>query len=155
MLFKSQGKQHAAAANEEWPEIIDGKVGESRTVKINTYQAASNKQICVKNLSTCDLKSMKKSDPFLYYSIPGVRSAKILGKEIDTSDLKRCRMPRNSTSCPSRLQAVQCASQSDHTLVTRSKRVSFEIHPDVLLFEALGIFDEETDDDQASVDSDV
>lgn len=154
MLLKSQGKQDVQAANEEWPEIVGGRVGERRTMKIATHQAPVQKQISVKNMSAEDLTKMKKNDPFLYYSIPGVRSARMLGKEIDVSDLGTCRMPRSSMSCPSRLQAAQGGAKNNQTVI-RSKRMSFEIHPDVLLFEELGILDDLEEDDEESLGGDL
>jgi hypothetical protein len=40
------------------------------------------------NLSWCDMAVLKKQDPFMYYSIPGNRDAKLPGEEIDLSELE-------------------------------------------------------------------
>ena len=99
------------------------------------------------HMSCEDLTSLKQRDPFSYYSIPGVRSAKILLKEIDDStDLDDCRLARNCTSCPSRLQT----SQPGKLTVKRSSCISFECHPDLILYEDLE--EEITDDDDLSDD---
>ena len=37
----------------------------------------------VTNMGLQDLRSLKQQDSFLYYSIPGVRSAKMLFKEVE------------------------------------------------------------------------
>jgi hypothetical protein len=60
---------------------------------------------CIKSLD--DLKSIKQQDPFMYYSIPGVRDAKLRMKDdadIDTSNLGVSGMiKRDIKSCPSRI----------------------------------------------------
>lgn len=186
-MFKSQVKRHGGGANEEWPEITEVKIGERRPSTVTTNQAPSENQVSLKNLSAGDLKSIKnktpsvyysirgvrsaicltsttagdlkaikKQDPFLYYSIPGCRSAKILGKEVDVSNLGENKIPRCSNSCPSKLHSVQVCEKNVQT-VTRSRRVSFEVHPDVLLFEDLGILDDVSEDEESvgSTDSSV
>ena len=128
-------RTNGAGANEDWPELIDvDKVGEVLTVK-TVFEPPKPKTIALKNISDKDLKSLKKQDPFSYYSIPGVRSASLLGKDIDTSDLGSCRI-KGTMSCPARLQTEQVKAHSP-TTVTRSKRISFECHPDLLLEDLL------------------
>ena len=128
-------RKNGAGANEDWPELIDiDKVGEVMTVK-TVFEPPKHKTIGLKNMSDKDLKSLKMQDPFSYYSIPGVRSASLLGKDIDTSDLGTCRI-KGTSSCPARLQTEQSKTQS-LTTVTRSTRISFECHPDLLLEELL------------------
>ena len=91
------------------------------------------KQIDLKTISSAnDLKSIEKQDTFLYYSIPGVRIARLLGRDIDVTDLATSRMPRNGHSCPARLHAEQDKA-SNSQIVTRSSCISFECHPDILL----------------------
>ncbi len=60
-----------------------------------------------------------ETDPFLYYSIPGVNKATLSLKEVDLSK----------------------ASQTAHT-VTRKTRIAFECHPDELF---VGLGSEESD----------
>ena len=134
----------ASRTNEEWPEIINGQVGEVIRAKIET-QPPEPKTIALKTVSIDDLKSIKKKDPFLYYSIPGVRS-KLLGKEVDVANLGR--------SCPSRLFTKSSSEAYQPVLTaTRSKRISFECHPD-LLFEDLST-EEGNEDDDFEEDEDV
>ena len=66
------------------------------------------KELDIRSISSLeDLKSLKRSDPFMYYSIPAVHSAKILMKndnDIDTSNLGVSKIRRSYMSCPSRMQ---------------------------------------------------
>jgi len=62
-----------------------------------------------------DLKLLQKKDPFLYYSIPGVREAALSLKEVDYSKISQ-------SACK----------------VSRKTRVSFEKHTDLLLDELFG-----------------
>jgi hypothetical protein len=52
------------------------------TFKVETIFEKPVKQI---NLDSSDVASLKTKDPFMYYSIPGVRMASMLDKEIDWS----------------------------------------------------------------------
>lgn len=150
-LSSSFKRKNAIEANEEWPEMItlDGKPGETRRVKMQ-FNPPEPKTIALKTVSTNDLSTLKKKDPFLYYSIPGIRSAKVLGKEVDVNNLGTCAI----RSCPSRLFTQISKSYQPAVTATRTKRISFECHPD-LLFENLSIeegdessdFDEDEDED--------
>ena len=122
------------ADNEEWPEIISvARIGECRRVKVE-LMAKKTKKVDIKDISADALKSIQKEDSFMYYSIPGVRSAKVLMKDIDTSNLEASQF-RNCILCPSRLETVQDKAQP--RTVTRSSRISFECHPDLLLEDLL------------------
>ncbi len=81
-------------------------------------------EIDISTLSTQDLQSLKQDDPFLYYSIPGVRKSAYSFEEPDMSrtSLKEC------------------------TTVERRTRVSYECPADLLLMDLLGDFDEEHDE---------
>ena len=118
-------RKNAIEANEEWPEIINGQVGEVIRVKTQTRPPAEPKRIALTAVSADDLRSIKKEDPFLYYSIPGVRSAKLLGQEVDINNLGTSRF----SSCLVQGRPVQPAQTA-----IRSRCISFECHPD-LLFE--------------------
>ena len=132
MVSSSLQNDVFSSANEEWPELIHfGKVSEVMTVK-TVFEPPKPKTIALKNITAEDLESIEKQDKFLYYSIPGVRSARLLGKDIDTSDLGTNRIK----SCPARLGTQQGTAQS-LTTVTRSKRISFECHPDILFEDML------------------
>jgi hypothetical protein len=63
--------------------------------------------VCPKDLSSQDLASLKKKDPFLYYSIPSIRVAAVLNK--------------------------QPVPEAEASKVRRQSRLSFECHPDLLL----------------------
>lgn len=64
-------------------------------------------EVCPKDLSSQDLASLKKKDPFLYYSIPSIRIAAVLNK--------------------------QPVLEAETSKVRRQSRLSFECHPDLLL----------------------
>ena len=86
------------------------------------------REIDLQQVSADDLRTLKKQDAFMYYSIPGVRNAEMQMKDIDLSNLRNC------LSCPARMQTVQATSISK---VERSTRISYECHPDLLLEELL------------------
>ena len=101
------------------------------------------KAIDLREIKTVDdLETIKKQDPFMYFSIPAVKSARMLMREVDTSNLEASALSRNCISCPSRLETMQ--HESLQQKVTRTTRVSVECHPD-LLFEDIMNEDEDTD----------
>ncbi|KAL7528658.1 hypothetical protein ACHAXR_002554 [Thalassiosira sp. AJA248-18] len=147
-IFPSSSVRQALSAisNEGWPGIT--KIGESRTVKMRT-QTIEPKKVSLKSMSVKDLKSIKKNDSFLYYSIPGVRSAKMLMKDIDASKgltkvLSTCELKRNS--CNSSSLRLQTLPQGNDLTVKRSSCISFECHPDVF-FQDFILDDEECADE--------
>ena len=90
-----------------------------------------------KSISEQDLKSLKKQDPFLYYSIPGVRDATVRLKRTDDmhqivqNGLRRCQ------SCPESSKASSGTPRRSEppapvAKVQRRTRLSFERHPDLL-----------------------
>ncbi|KAK1732525.1 hypothetical protein QTG54_016808 [Skeletonema marinoi] len=114
----------------EWPEIL--KLA-SRLSPANPTATEVNVD---KSLSAQDLKHLKKRDPFLYYSIPGVRDATIRLEHADVdmhqiaqNGLKRC--------CQTSFTSEPVAK------VKRCTRISFECHIDLDLLLDL---DELTDD---------
>ena len=124
----------ADVSNEDWPEIISPtRVGDHLKMKIKFDTKQSRKEIDIKNISADDLKSIQRNDPFLYYSIPGVRSATLLMKDIDETNIGVSELTRShSSSCPSRLE--NGVGKSDELeKVTRSTCISFECHPDRIL----------------------
>mmetsp|Transcript_35496 Transcript_35496/g.52162 ORF Transcript_35496/g.52162 Transcript_35496/m.52162 type:complete len:158 (+) Transcript_35496:137-610(+) len=101
-------------ANEEWPEIQTTLVSRLAPVDPTPQEVNVNN-----SLSAQDLKSLKKRDPFLYYSIPGVRDATIRLEHADVdmhqiaqNGLKRC--------CQTSFTSEPVAK------VKRCTRVSFE-----------------------------
>jgi len=125
--------------NEEWPEIFDdGKIGEC--IKVNTKQAAKEPKTMdiVKNISHDDLESIRRDDPFMYYSIPGVRRAKLLMNNIDLANLGSNGLAdRDSSSHSSSDEGPQ------RQKVSRSTCISFECHPDLLLQDLMDYSPEE------------
>ena len=76
----------------------------------------------------------------------------MLMKDIDTSNLGTCAMPRNCTSSPARMQTVQGKATSQ--TVTRSSCISFECHPDLLLIDELSSEEDFDEDDDEEYDGD-
>ena len=143
------------------------------TTRVKTISTKPRQEIDIKNINSInDLQPIKRRDPFMYYSIPGVRSAKVLMKDdsdIDTSNLGasslKARM-RSCTSCPSRIPSTngrpvyaknddweqqQQQQQEEQSSITRKTCISFECHPDLLLDDEL-FFDDDLDDDESSFD---
>eukprot|EP00984_Skeletonema_dohrnii_P004603 scaffold1634_cov118-Skeletonema_dohrnii-CCMP3373.AAC.1 len=115
-------------ANGEWPEIL------KLASRLSPANPAPTEVNVDKSLSAQDLKYLKKRDPFLYYSIPGVRDATIRLEHADVdmhqiaqNGLKRC--------CHTSFTSEPVAK------VKRCTRISFECHIDLLLD-----LDELTDD---------
>ena len=114
---------------------IDG----GRSIAVPTYSREPQtepKEVDVGNLSVEDLQLLKEQDPFLYYSIPGVRRAELHSQEVDMSKqlLVDDRSGRESSATSS-------------TKVKRCTRLSFECHMDVLLEDFfLGELEETYDD---------
>ncbi len=79
-----------------------------------------------KNISAQDLKSLKKQDPFLYYSIPGVREAKI---RLEDDDVNMHQIALNEL----RRQGSPASRTSETVKVKRCKRHSFECHVDSVI----------------------
>ena len=104
-------------------------------VKTKTIPTSKpKKELDIKDITSLDdLKSLKRQDPFMYYSIPGVRSAKILMKDdidIDTANLGVSKITREEQQPPSIEK------------VTRCTRISYECGPSLLLEDILKDFDD-------------
>ena len=99
-------------------------------------------------MSPEDLTALKKRDSFLYYSIPGAaRSARLLLDEndIDTTNLGASRLMRRCTSLPSSLWKMREEQAQAQTTVRRRSVISYECHPDILLFDDAGWEDDDND----------
>ena len=107
------------------------KIAEAVQVKTK-FSPKEPKKVDIKGFSDDELDHLRKHDPFLYYSIPTVKSAMVRGGEIDTlhAEAQDC---RDFITCPPRLQSDQVKAN----MVTRSSRISFEHHPDLLLIDML------------------
>ena len=120
-------KQESQSPNEEWPEIINvntAMIGKPQKIKLQPLSRKPKREIDLQQVTDDDLQTVKKQDPFMYYSIPGVRDAELQLKEIDISNLRNC------LSCAARMQTVRKKSISK---VKRIACISYECHPDVLL----------------------
>ncbi len=100
----------------------------SEPVQTNTAPCAPEPiEIDISTLSTEDLQSLKKDDPFLYYSIPVVRSAAFSFEEPDMS----------------------LTNLKGSTTIKRRTRVSHECHIDLLMDDLLEDCEEEKYDESA------
>ena len=120
MVVKSSDKVSSSKSVEI---SIVARIGESISAPTKTTETVDLKYIT----SLDDLKSIKKEDPFMYYSIPGARKATVLMQAIDLSNLIGAGQAVVQDETP------QAASQK----VSRSTRISFECHPDLLLADML------------------
>jgi len=136
-----RNNQSFDTSNDEWSEIlsIDVEVrplSTSAVASLTTVPTASADPSPVevdvnKALSAQDLRSLKKQDPFLYYSLPGVREASIQQKRVDMHQLAQEGLRRTCASCPASIQTV--ATSDTTAKVKRCTSVSFECAPDLLL----------------------
>ena len=99
------------------------------------------------------------SDPFMYYSIPGVIKAALSVTEVDYSNINNItRLSRaDPQPQPSRSSLLQLHEQAeddaDANKVTKKTRVSFEGHASVVLDGVMEELDREFD--ELSVDVDI
>lgn len=91
---------------------------------IATVFEKPQKKLDIKDITFSDLASLKKSDPFMYYSIPAIRKAVLYGKEVDSSEIS---MPISD-----QIQRTM-RGRSSKNQVTRQSRISFECYTDLLL----------------------
>lgn len=88
----------------------------------------SEKTIDISSLCSSELVLLKKNDPFMYYSIPGVREETLTSRELDLTDLnlhETKSRPLNDDDD----QSQPCLQRSNtHSLVRRRSRISCEIH---------------------------
>ena len=85
-------------------------IGESIAVPTKTDDNKPKETVDLNLISNLeDLKSIQEQDSFMYYSIPGVRKAKVLMEDIDMTNL---------IGAP---------------VVSRKSRISFECHPDLFI----------------------
>lgn len=96
-LLKNQ--KNVFVTNKEWPMFAVMPLSDQQRV-----EAVPPKKINTKNLTTKDdLATLKKTDPFMYYSIPVVREATYLIEEVDHSNLDKSSIRRNCISYPLRM----------------------------------------------------
>ena len=100
-----------------------------------------SKQPTEVHLSSDDMKNIKAKDPFLYFSIPGVRAARMtLAKDVNDPEMNALRKYPTTTK------------------ITRRSCVSFECHTSVFLDDILKDLEDEDaecslyDDDEIDLD---
>lgn len=106
-------------ASEEWPEISASASRLSPADPTPQFVKVNN------SLSAQDLESLKKNDPFLYYSIPGVREATVRTELADMHQVAQNGLKEHCQSSPASMQTI--------SKVKRCTRMSFECHTDLLL----------------------
>ena len=85
MVVKSSDKVSSSKSVEI---SIVARIGESISAPTKTTDDKPKKTVDLKYITSLDaLKSIKKEDPFMYYSIPGARKATVLMQAIDLSNL--------------------------------------------------------------------
>mmetsp|Transcript_24169 Transcript_24169/g.41125 ORF Transcript_24169/g.41125 Transcript_24169/m.41125 type:complete len:147 (-) Transcript_24169:77-517(-) len=102
----------------------------------NTLNPA-DREIDLRHMDEKEVKSLQKSDPFMYYSIPGVLQASLRHNDVNYSDIASLTHAHPSTS----------QGEDDTSKVFRRTRFSFECHPGVLMEDLMGELGQELDDD--------
>lgn len=74
---------------------------------VTTSREKRPKQIDIRHMSSSDLVSLKENDPFMYFSIPTVRSAAIHGNDVDMLAIKNA---AKSLEVPSSYVRKTCIS---------------------------------------------
>eukprot|EP00984_Skeletonema_dohrnii_P017664 scaffold8099_cov79-Skeletonema_dohrnii-CCMP3373.AAC.5 len=101
----------------------------------NTLNPA-DREIDLRRMDEQDVKSLQKSDPFMYYSIPGVLQASLRHNDVNYSDIASLSHAHPSNQ-----------GEDDTSKVSRRTRFSFECHPGVLMEDLMGELGQELDDD--------
>ena len=114
-------------SNLEWPVRASCYRVRTATADPTPTQVDVNKSI-----SAQELKSLKKRDPFLYYSIPGVRDAAVRLEDADMHQIVQNGLNRKSQSCSARIQGSGSGTSEPAVQVQRCTRLSFESYPDLL-----------------------
>mmetsp|Transcript_34134 Transcript_34134/g.71859 ORF Transcript_34134/g.71859 Transcript_34134/m.71859 type:complete len:160 (-) Transcript_34134:138-617(-) len=126
---------YSETTQEQLTSIMNSQEPISTTtcMKLETEAKKKPVQVSLKPIDADDLKSIKKDDPFLYYSIPEVRKAAMVGRHIGVSELGGI------------LDTMNDKGQSE-SVVKRQTRISFECPLDVCLMDELGLSDDEFED---------
>jgi hypothetical protein len=130
---------------------IIARVGESIKVPTKLMEKKPKRGVDLKNITgPDDLKSIQKQDPFMYYSIPEVRSAKVLMRDIDTYNLLGG-APQGVQE-----QSAQELAPPKSKRVRRTTRLSFECHPDLILGDVLNeLYGLDNEDTEEPLDEDL
>ena len=87
----------------------------------------------IKELSKEELESLKENDPFMYYSIPGIRMATLFGKDNNASDKVSLCSPHHVSDGEQEpaFKRAKTSSSKSTTTVLRQTRISFEAPMDL------------------------
>ena len=103
-------------------------------------EESKRQELDVRGFNHDDLNELHKTDPFLYFSIPGARRASLTGRDVDPNSLLDGDLVGNSNSASSASQARsrrQVPRRNSDTnggsKIIRRTSISFEVHPGVLL----------------------
>jgi hypothetical protein len=112
MTHSSLAKNIPFREKDDGSAIVDALLNISRSRENNdflvkTFNEKSPKQMDMRRISSSDLVSMKEKDPFLYYSIPGVRAAALHGNDVDLQAVKNA---ATSSHIPSSFVRKTCLS---------------------------------------------
>jgi len=124
------------STREECAEIISGKVGECKKMKMKTGPTRPM-TVNIDDATTDTLNLIKYQDSFLFHSIQQVRRSEMLGKDTDTSNSGTCSQTRKRNSSALGSSSDQEQRNAQPQTVTRSSCISFECHPSLLLEELL------------------
>ena len=108
-------------------------------------------ELDIKPLSQEDVESLRTTDPFMYYSIPGVHRASMYLQDIGHSNTEalcssEVQTPRSRSSPPTNKKPKRS------TTVTRRTNISCEAHPDVIMAELLDELEDLSEDVVKSLD---
>ena len=107
----------------------------SSSIYVSTKTVPEKQLVIIENMNADDLKSLKKTDAFLYYSIPVAKRSAILMQDTETSD--EVQQGCDGSACSPRLETAQDNKSGSSLTVTRRSCISFESHPDLLLEDLL------------------
>lgn len=127
--------------------IFEESESASDNAGVSEDDKSLQKTVDIDDLKTDDdLKTLKKNDPFLYYSIPAVRRSEFLNEDICVTKILRSGMPRHQ-SCPGRMEVHQPGPRS----ISRRTRISFECHDSLAMGNTAGFGDSFAKDDDDSI----
>jgi hypothetical protein len=132
-MVHCRNKSPVDTANEEWSQILAVGVEASTMVRSAPEDPTPVEVDVNKALSEQDLRSLKQRDPFLYYSIPGVREATVRLKSVDMHQLAQDGLRRVCASCPASIQTAAASTSETVARVQRRTRISFECPADALV----------------------
>ena len=106
-------------------------------------------ELDISGMSDKDLESLRKRDPFLYYSVPENRLAAMCGTDVKSSSSDcTCRSDARGDSESWYSSVSTSESSSSTTTIQRKTRISFEADALCLMVDMMG-FDDDDDDPDA------